>query len=69
MNERGTVIWFNASKGFGFLKRQGKSDIFVHHSGIDMEGYRTLKEGQTVEFDVEDGREGRQQAVNVRPLD
>jgi len=66
MSERiiGTVKWFNAAKGYGFLAQDGGSDIFVHYSAIQMDGYRTLKEGQKVEFSVETGPKGLQ-AVNV----
>ena len=66
MNERitGTVKWFNASKGYGFIERQGGPDVFVHFSAIQAEGYRTLHEGQTVEFTVEQGPKGLQ-AANV----
>ena len=54
----GTVKWFNAAKGYGFLAQEGGEDVFVHHSAIVMEGYRTLKEGQAVEFSVERGPKG-----------
>jgi len=69
MSERttGTVKWFNASKGFGFIARDGGEDVFVHHSAIVSEGYRTLEEGQRVEFDVESGAKGPK-AVNVKAL-
>jgi CspA family cold shock protein len=69
MSERttGTVKWFNASKGFGFIARDGGEDVFVHHSAILSEGYRTLEEGQRVEFDVESGAKGPK-AVNVKAL-
>jgi CspA family cold shock protein len=64
MNERvtGTVKWFNATKGYGFIERQGGPDIFVHYSAIQTDGYRTLQEGQTVEFSVEQGPKGLQAA-------
>ena len=62
----GTVKWFNATKGYGFLSQEGGEDVFVHHSAIQMEGYRTLAEGQTVEFTVERGPKGLQ-ASNVTP--
>jgi CspA family cold shock protein len=62
--ETGTVKWFNASKGYGFIARTGGADVFVHQSEIQAEGYRTLNEGQQVEFDVEQGRKGLQ-AVRV----
>ena len=60
MSERvsGTVKWFNGAKGFGFIEQEEGSDVFVHFSAIDMEGYRTLKEGQRVEFEVEQGPKG-----------
>jgi len=69
MSERlaGTVKWFNASKGFGFIARDGGEDVFVHHSAIQSEGYRQLEEGQRVEFEVETGPKGLK-AVNVRAL-
>lgn len=66
MSERviGTVKWFNASKGYGFIERQGGPDVFVHFSAIQMDGYRTLQEGQQVEFSIENGPKGLQ-AANV----
>ena len=66
MSERvvGTVKWFNASKGFGFIERQGGPDVFVHFSAIQSDGFRTLQEGQTVEFSIEQGPKGLQ-AANV----
>jgi CspA family cold shock protein len=69
MSERiiGTVKWFNGSKGYGFLAQEGGEDVFVHYSAINMEGYRTLDEGQRVEFSVEEGPKGLQ-AVNVVPI-
>ena len=69
MSERlaGTVKWFNASKGFGFIARDGGADVFVHHSAIQSEGYRQLEEGQRVEFEVETGPKGLK-AVNVQTL-
>ena len=60
----GTVKWFNAEKGFGFISREGAEDVFVHHSQIQMDGYRTLTEGQAVNFDVAPGRKG-EEAQNV----
>ena len=62
--EQGTVKWFNADKGFGFITRQDGSDVFVHFSAIQDEGFKTLDEGQSVTFDVEEGQRGPQ-AVNV----
>ncbi len=61
---QGTVKWFNATKGYGFIAREGDADVFVHHSSIQSEGYRTLEEGQQVEFTVENGPKGPQ-ATNV----
>ena len=67
MNERetGTVKWFNASKGYGFIGREDGPDVFVHYSEIESDGYRTLQEGQRVEFSIEQGPKGLQ-AANVR---
>ena len=64
MTERiqGTVKWFNAGKGFGFISREGGDDVFVHHSAILAEGYRSLEEGQRVEFEVVQGPKGLQAA-------
>lgn len=62
----GTVKWFNAEKGYGFISQAGGADVFVHHTAILMSGYRTLEEGQTVEFEVQEGQKGLQ-AANVRP--
>jgi CspA family cold shock protein len=63
--ETGTVKWFNASKGYGFIERQGGPDVFVHFSAIMSDGYRTLQEGQRVEFSIEKGPKGLQ-AANVQ---
>jgi cold shock protein len=60
----GTVKWFNATKGFGFIGREGGEDVFVHFSAINMEGYKRLEENQKVEFSVEQGPKGLQ-ATNV----
>ncbi len=62
---RGRVKWFNESKGFGFISREGGDDLFVHHSSISGEGFKTLQENEEVEFEVGPGRKG-EQAVNVR---
>jgi CspA family cold shock protein len=61
----GTVKWFNSEKGYGFISREEGPDVFVHYSAIQMNGYRTLEEGQTVEFDVGPGKKG-EEAQNVR---
>jgi CspA family cold shock protein len=58
----GTVKWFNASKGYGFIERQGGPDVFVHFTAIEAEGFRTLQEGQQVEFVIEQGPKGLQAA-------
>lgn len=66
--ETGTVKWFNATKGYGFIEREGGEDLFVHYSAIQSEGqYRTLSEGQAVEFSVEQGPKGLR-AANVTAL-
>jgi cold shock protein len=62
--EQGVVKWFNASKGYGFVQRQSGEDVFVHFSAIQMDGYKTLNEGQMVEFEVKQGPKGYQ-AENV----
>ena len=66
--EKGKVKWFNNTKGFGFIEREGAQDIFVHYSAIKSEGYRTLKEGQLVEFSVGQGTKGPQ-AEDVVPVE
>lgn len=63
----GTVKWFSAEKGYGFISQAGGADVFVHYSSIQSNGYRTLEEGQQVEFEVQEGRKGLQ-AVNVRAV-
>jgi CspA family cold shock protein len=60
MKEKGTVKWFNAAKGFGFIQRETGEDVFVHFSAINMPGYRTLDEGARVEFSVKKGPKGLQ---------
>jgi cold shock protein len=67
VKEQGTVKWFNASKGYGFIQRQTGEDVFVHFSAIQMDGYKSLNEGQTVEFEVKKGPKGLQ-AENVVSL-
>jgi len=64
--EKGTVKWFNNSKGYGFITVEGKKDVFVHYKAIGGEGYKTLNEGETVEFEIEDGPKGPQAANVVR---
>jgi CspA family cold shock protein len=64
----GTVKWFNADKGYGFITPESGEDVFVHFSAIQATGYRSLAEGQAVEFDVAQGQRGPQ-AANVRPLE
>lgn len=63
----GTVKFFNAEKGFGFISREQGDDVFVHFSAIQGTGYKTLEEGQRVEFDIGPGRKG-DEAQNVRPI-
>jgi CspA family cold shock protein len=62
----GTVKWFNSEKGYGFIATDDGPDVFVHYSAIQMEGFRTLSEGDRVEFEVQAGRDGRSQASDVR---
>lgn len=64
---QGTVKWFSDLKGYGFIARDGGPDVFVHHTAIQMKGFRTLKEGETVAYDLLDGNKGLQ-AVNVIPV-
>ena len=68
MSERvgGTVKWFNNDKGYGFIEREGEPDVFVHHSAIQMEGFKSLREGQAVTMEVSQGDKGPQ-AENVIP--
>lgn len=65
--KQGTVKWFNAEKGFGFIEVEGENDVFVHFSAINQEGYKSLEEGQSVEFEVVEGDRGPQ-AANVAKL-
>lgn len=64
---RGTVKWFSDEKGYGFISHEGGEDVFVHFSGITGDGYRSLAEGQVVEFEITQGPKGSQ-ATNVRPV-
>ncbi len=65
---KGTVKWFNNAKGYGFLGREGGADVFVHYSSIQIEGYKSLKEGDEVEFDIIEGTKGPQadQVIRLR---
>ena len=65
--EEGTVKWFNNQKGYGFITDETGKDVFVHYSGLNMEGFKSLDEGQEVEFEVIEGTKGPQ-AVNVTKL-
>ncbi|MDO9557980.1 MAG: cold-shock protein [Coriobacteriia bacterium] len=65
---QGTVKWFNPDKGYGFIAREDGEDVFVHFSEIQGEGFKTLDEGQAVEFEVTTGQNGKQQASNVRKI-
>jgi len=65
--QEGTVKWFNSNKGFGFIGREDGRDVFVHYSGIDSDGYKSLQEGDQVEFEIVQGPKGPQ-AANVRKM-
>ena len=64
---KGTVKWFNNQKGYGFISDEQGNDVFVHYSGLNMDGFKSLEEGQAVEFDVVEGNRG-EQAANVVKL-
>ena len=64
--EKGTVKWFNSSKGYGFIETEGENDVFVHFSAIKSEGFKTLDEGQRVEFVIEQGPKGLQAADVIK---
>ena len=65
---QGTVKWFNPDKGYGFISREDGDDLFVHYSEIQMDGFKTLDEGQAVQFDITTGQNGKLQASNVTKL-
>lgn len=65
--ETGTVKWFNRTKGYGFIEREGSEDVFVHYSAITMEGFKTLDQGEKVEFELNTGEKGLQ-AKNVNRI-
>ena len=67
MRTKGTVKWFNNDKGYGFISQPDGEDVFVHFSAIQTDGYKSLEEGQSVEFEVTQGPKGKQ-AANVRPV-
>ena len=64
---KGTVKWFNNQKGYGFISDEAGNDVFVHYTGLNMEGYKTLEEGAEVQFDIVDGMKGAQ-AANVTTI-
>lgn len=66
--QQGTVAWFNAAKGYGFIKPDDGVDVFVHYTAIDQEGYRQLQQGQRVSFEIVKGRNDRPQAASVTVL-
>ena len=66
MMSRGKVKWFNDAKGFGFIEREGGSDVFVHYTAIQSDGFKTLKQGQDVEFEIKDGDKGLQAADVIK---
>jgi cold shock protein len=65
---QGTVKWFNPDKGYGFISVEGGDDVFAHYSEIQSDGFKTLDEGQLVEFDITDGQNGKKQASNIRKV-
>ena len=67
--QQGTVKWFNAKKGYGFISDEEGNDVFVHFSAISMDGYKELKDGEAVEFEVVEGENGKLQAANVVRID
>ena len=67
--QQGTVKWFNAGKGYGFISDAEGKDVFVHYSEINMDGFKTLEDGALVEFEVGEGNDGRPQAKHVRKIE
>lgn len=67
--QQGTVKWFNAKKGYGFISDESGNDVFVHYSEIQMDGFKEIKDGEAVTFDIVEGQNGRQQAANVVRVD
>ncbi len=67
MGFEGTVKWFSDKKGYGFIMREGEDDVFVHYSSIEGEGFRTLREGETVQFDIIEGERGPKATNVVKP--
>ncbi len=65
---QGTVKWFNAKKGYGFIEKEGGEDVFVHFSAILGDGFKVINEGEKVEFDVVEGDNGKPQAANVKKI-
>ena len=65
---QGTVKWFSNDKGYGFISQEDGDDLFVHHSEIKMQGYRTLNEGEKVTFEIGEGKNGKPQAINVERM-
>ncbi|MEX6238480.1 cold-shock protein [Staphylococcus haemolyticus] len=66
--KQGTVKWFNAEKGFGFIEVEGENDVFVHFSAINQDGYKSLEEGQSVEFEVVEGDRGPQACKRCKTI-
>lgn len=65
---KGTVKWFDGAKGYGFITAEGGKDVFAHYTEISKEGFRTLEQGQTVEFEIGEGKKG-EQAVNIKVVE
>ena len=67
--KRGTVLWFDVSKGYGFIKESGGTDLFCHYSDIAMDGFKVLRHGQVVEYDVGKNHAGRDKAIMIRVVE